>query len=256
MATASSAWATSSLPVATMILASGVSARISRSRANPSLAPSGSGGRPRSTIATGGRSRLIMAQAASRVCAIDTWYSGNAQRYCRIRPSSSSTISSFGLFIRPPERPRERPARPYGRHRATGYAWSCRCRGGLLREDRRPPRAAARGLGRCRSRSRRAWSRQRLKQPVPDEFGRHSGTLVADIDGDAQPLVPHPDRYGSGRGLEGILAQMDEDRAEIVGVHRDRRAVSVMFEIDRHAAPAQRRHFFLDQRDRHDEIAA
>ena len=50
-------------------------------------------------MATGGFSRFTRVNACGRACAIRISQAGNAQRYCEHRPSSSSTISSFGFDI-------------------------------------------------------------------------------------------------------------------------------------------------------------
>src|SRR5690349_3994197 len=84
-----------------MTLVSGAIARIASSVIMPSRTVSGSGGRPRSRITTGGRTRRNSAIAFSRLLATATSQSASAQRYCRISPSSSSTtrILSLASFI-------------------------------------------------------------------------------------------------------------------------------------------------------------
>src|SRR5215469_11026129 len=76
----------------------GAAARIADIVANPSVAPSGSGGTPKSTTATGIASVLTKSIASWRVPAAYTLWSENAQRNWRKRPASSSTINSgFGF---------------------------------------------------------------------------------------------------------------------------------------------------------------
>src|SRR5271166_1925325 len=81
-----------------MTLVAGAIARISAKAANPSEAPSGSGGSPRSTMATGTGSLLTRSAASWRVLAGYTLWSEKAQRSWRRRPGSSSTISN-GLSV-------------------------------------------------------------------------------------------------------------------------------------------------------------
>ena len=82
-----------------MILVSGLSASISASVAKPSLVPSGSGGRPRSSVTTAG-SRLRSASIASRRVAAPT---------SRWMTASPGATSSPGTRFEPGPAPRQVP---------------------------------------------------------------------------------------------------------------------------------------------------
>src|SRR6266851_538439 len=81
-----------------MTFVAGAIARISARIARPSEALSGSGGSPRSTIATDTEAFLTRATASRRVLAVYTLWSEKAQRSWRRSPVSSSTISSGVSF--------------------------------------------------------------------------------------------------------------------------------------------------------------
>src|SRR5690606_39877066 len=91
---AASALSRAPWPLATMTLMSDFNAMIWSSSANPSLVPSGSGGRPRSSVTTAGSSARKTARALERSPAKTTSKSSYAHLSCAWRPARSEEHTS------------------------------------------------------------------------------------------------------------------------------------------------------------------
>src|SRR5579883_2985178 len=165
--------------------------------ARPSLAPSGLGGRPRSSVITGG-SRLFTN------CIADCWsrakrtsYSSKVQASCFCSPTSSSTISSVGFvvsilrtvhIVMPAGGGRLRHGKADPHDRAAtrfGDDVELTAQGGRVFAAFIDPDAEARSFGR----------HERSEQFFAHEIGIHSRPVILDLDDRRIAGAEQPDAH-------------------------------------------------------------
>src|SRR6185312_4972470 len=215
-----------------MTLVSGAVARIASSVIMPSRTVSGSGGRPRSRITTGGRTRRNSAIAFSRLLATVTSQSASAQRYWRMRPSSSSTrrmlsFVSFMVLSRRGDGPFLRK-REYDSHGRAGAGGADHVEITAHHAQQFARLVGAYAVAFCLGRA------ERPEQLAVNEIDIHAGTLVGDVDEELAVAAAQAeqDARARGRGFDRIVEQQLYDRGELHLCHRDGSVVDLESALD------------------------
>src|ERR1700760_1810152 len=198
-----------------MTLVSGAVARIASSVIMPSRTVSGSGGRPRSRITTGGRTRRNSAIAFSRLLATVTSQSASAQRYWRMRPSSSSTRRML-IFVSFMVLSRRRDGPFLGKRENDSHGRACAGGADHVEIAARHAQHFARLVGAdavafCLGRT------ERPEQLAVNEIDIHAGALIRDVDHELAlaALEAEKDARPGGRGFDRVVKQQLDHGGEL-----------------------------------------